>query len=260
MWHDSKLMNNIANSLVGTVLLSILLSAVWWAINRPMFTLAHIRVETLGQQDLRHVNKLTVRAHAIPKIRGNFFTTNLDAVRAAFEAVPWVKRANVQREWPNKLVVSLEEHTALGTWGENGQLISINGEIFTANLAEAEDDNELIHFSGPPGSEKEVLARYAEFKSWFAQIHLAPDAVDYSERYAWSVTLNNGMQVQLGNLNDTAQLKARVNKLITVYPQLLASLQDSIETIDMRYPNGLALKSSHKQLIGKAPKQASKKT
>lgn len=260
MWHDSKLMNNIANSLFGMVLLALLLSAVWWLINRPMFTLASIRIESSEAQGLRHVNNLTVRSHALPRIRGNFFTTNLDTVRAAFEAVPWVKRASVQREWPNRLVVHLEEHLALGTWGDNGQLISVNGEVFTANLAEAEDDTELIRFSGPAGSEKEVLNRYAEFKSWFAQIHLAPEAVDYSERYAWSVTLNNGMQVQLGRVNDSALLKARVTKLITVYPQLLASLQDSIETIDMRYPNGLALKSSHKQLNGKAPKQASKKT
>jgi cell division protein FtsQ len=46
------------------------------------------------------------------------FTANLDAVRAAFESVPWVRKASVQREWPNKLRVTLEEHVVLGTWGD----------------------------------------------------------------------------------------------------------------------------------------------
>ncbi len=263
MWHDSKLMNNTANALFGLVLFILVLSGVWWVIQRPFFTLRVIRVEANSAVDstgLRHVNALTIKNTALPRIRGNFFTANLDAVRTAFEAVPWVRKASVQREWPNKLIVTLEEHVALGTWGENGQLISAKGDVFTANLAEAEDDADLVALSGPDGSEKEVLAQYVEFKNWFAKINLAPDEVNYSSRYAWSLKLNNGMQVQLGRVQDATTLKNRVDKLMTVYPQLLASLQDSIESVDMRYPNGLALKSSHSNIGSKKQTKASGKT
>jgi len=263
MWHDSKLMNNTANALFGLVLFILVLSGVWWVIQRPFFTLRVIRVEASNTTDsagLRHVNTLTIRNTALPRIKGNFFTANLDAVRTAFEAVPWVRKASVQREWPNKLIVTLEEHVALGTWGENGQLISAKGDVFTANLAEAEDDADLVALSGPDGSEKEVLAQYVEFKNWFAKINLAPDEVNYSSRYAWSLKLNNGMQVQLGRVQDATTLKSRVDKLMTVYPQLLASLQDSIESVDMRYPNGLALKSSHSNIGSKKQTKASGKT
>jgi hypothetical protein len=82
------------------------------------------------------------------RIKGNFFTTNLESVRGVFESVPWVRRASVRREWPNQLIVALEEHEALGTWGEDGRLLSVKGDVFTANLAEAEDDHELPAFSG----------------------------------------------------------------------------------------------------------------
>ena len=68
------------------------------------------------------------------------------------------------------------------------------------------------------------------------------------------------MQVQLGRVQDATTLKSRVDKLMTVYPQLLASLQDSIESVDMRYPNGLALKSSHSNLGSKKQTKASGKT
>ena len=267
MWHDSKLMNNTANALFGLVLFVLLLSGVWWVIQRPFFTLRVIRVDAASvagnaaaNNDLRHVNPLTIRNTALPKIRGNFFTANLESVRAAFEAVPWVRKASVQREWPNKLVVTLEEHVAIGTWGEDGRLISAKGDVFTANLAEAEDDADLIALNGPEGSEKEVLAQYREFKNWFGKINLAPESVNYSSRYAWSLKLNNGMQVELGRVQDANTLKGRVDKLMQVYPQLLASLQDSIESVDMRYPNGLALKSSHSNIGLKKQTKASGKT
>jgi cell division protein FtsQ len=260
MWHDVRLLNNTANALLGAVLLALMASGVWWVIHRPMFTLTAVRIEAGSQQTLRHVNALTIRNSAIPKIQGNFFTANLDSVRNAFESVPWVKRASVQREWPNRLVVTLDEHTVLGTWGDDGRLISVQGDVFTANMAEAEEDAELIALSGPENSEKEVLARYLELKSWFSKINLAPDSVQYSNRYAWSLKLNNGMQVNLGRVQDPGALKMRVDKLMTVYPQLIASLQDSIESVDMRYPNGLALKSSHSSIGPKKQTRASGKT
>ena len=239
------MLNTAANALFGIVLLSLTMSLVWWVIQRPMFTLKVIQVEGVEKNSLRHVNVLTIRDSALPKIRGNFFTTNLDVVRSAFESVSWVHKASVQREWPNKLIVTLEEHQVLGTWGEDGRLMSVKGDVFTANLAEAEEDADLIAFAGPEGSEKEVLARFLDFKEWFSKISLVPEQLNYSSRYAWSLKLNNGMKVELGRVQDETTLKKRVGQLLLVYPQLLASLQDSIESVDMRYPNGLALKSSH---------------
>jgi cell division protein FtsQ len=248
MWQDIKILNAAANALIGILLLALLMSGIWWVIQRPMFTLTAIRIEAVDKGNLRHVNALTIRNAAVPKIKGNFFTSNLDLVRAAFETVPWVRKASVQREWPNKLIVVLEEHEVLGTWGDEGRLISAKGDVFTANLAEAEDDADLIEFVGPQGSEKEVLARYLDFKKWFAVINLEPDAVQYSNRYAWSLKLSNGMKVELGRMQDESSLKKRVDQLLAVYPQLLTSLRDSIESVDMRYPNGLALKSSKSSL------------
>jgi len=119
----------------------------------------------------------------------------------------------------------------------------VKGDVFTANLAEAEDDGELLEFEGPDGSEKEVVARFAQFRNWFAPIRLTPEAVHLSNRYAWSVKLDNGMTVELGREQGDALLKERISRLVSVYPQLLERLQGKIENVDMRYPNGLALKA-----------------
>lgn len=243
MWQDVKMLNAITNALLVLVLLALLASGTWWVVQRPMFTLKTIRVEGEMDAPLRRVNALTIRASALPRIQGNFFTADLNAVRQAFESVPWVRKAMVRREWPNKLIVTVEEHRALGTWGDEGRLLSVKGDVFTANLAEAEDDGALLEFDGPEGGEKDVAARFEQFKQWFAPIKLTPQAVALSNRYAWTVKLDNGMTVQLGRSDSDATLKERIARLVAVYPQLLDRLQGKIEDVDMRYPNGLALKA-----------------
>ncbi|MBY0574585.1 MAG: cell division protein FtsQ/DivIB [Undibacterium sp.] len=246
------MLNTIANALFGLVTLAVLLCALWWGIHRPLFSLVSVRVEGFEQRDLRHVNALTIRDQALPQIAGNFFTANIDDIRRAFEGVAWVRQASVQRVWPNKLVVTLKEHEVLGTWGEDERLISSNGDIFTANLAEAEEDGKLVELMGPVGSEKEVLQQYRKFCEWFKVLGLVPESVQYSSRYAWTLKLDNGLRVELGKVQDVNGLKKRVDQLITVYPQLVTRLQGNIVSVDMRYPNGLALKTNNTT----APKKA----
>ncbi|HEY5800611.1 MAG TPA: cell division protein FtsQ/DivIB [Burkholderiaceae bacterium] len=242
MWHDARTLNGLTSALLGLVLLALVASCVWWLAQRPMFTLRSIRIESVDATGLRHVNALTVRAYAVARIKGNFFTANLETARTAFESVPWVRRATVRRDWPDKLIVTLEEHEPLGAWRDDGRLLSVKGDVFTANIAEAEEDHALPEFGGPEGSEKEVVARFAEFRAWFAQIGLEPESVLLSDRYAWTVRFKQGMSVELGREQDRSTLKQRVDRLIGIYPQLHARLQGPIESVDMRYPNGLALK------------------
>ncbi len=244
MWHDIRILNAISSTLLGLAALALLAAGLWWLAQRPIFTLKVIRIDGASEMQLRRVNALTVRNTALPRIRGNFFTANLDTVRAAFEAVPWVRKATIRREWPNTLLVTIEEHQPLGTWGEDGRLVSVKGDVFTANLDEAEEDGELPEFAGPEGSAPEVVARYADLQKWFAPLGLAPDAVQLSGRYAWKVRLDNGVTVELGREQTPATLQERVARLVSVYPQLAARLQERIESVDMRYPNGLALKAA----------------
>jgi len=254
MWQDFRALNAVASGLIAAVVLALIGSSVWWVSQRPMFTLRTVSVESMYGMELKHVNKLTLRAGLLGRIKGNFFTTNLEQVRTAFESVPWVRRATVRREWPDQLIVEVEEHEPLGTWGEDGRLLSVKGDVFTANLAEADEDHALPALEGPEGSEKEVLARFAELRAWFAPLRLAPEKLSLSSRYAWTVKLDNGTQVALGRETDTFTFKARVARLVKIYPRLFTLLPDGIETIDMRYHNGLALSAASLVI----PKDASK--
>ena len=80
---------------------------------QPMFLLGAIRI----QGELTHNNAATLRANVAPRLEGNFLTVDLQAARAVFETVPWVRRAVVRREFPNRLKVVLYEHKAVALWG-----------------------------------------------------------------------------------------------------------------------------------------------
>jgi cell division protein FtsQ len=241
MWHDIKLLNTVSGIPMALCASALLAAGLMWLAQRPMFALKAIVVQGVKEADLRRVNVLTVRSSALPRIKGNFFTANLESVRAAFETVPWVRKASVRREWPDRLVVSIEEHQPLGTWGEDGQLLSTKGDVFVANLAEAEEGSKLLEFSGPTGTEKEVLTRYAELHEWLKPIGLTPIAVDLSDRFAWSITLDNGQKLKLGRDHGREALKTLVGRMTQVYPQLVARFGNRIEGMDLRYPNGFAL-------------------
>jgi cell division protein FtsQ len=241
MWHDISTLNKITRALVGVLVLCVLYAGYKWVARQPMFELRVVKVQGANEAPLRYVDAATVRSAALPRIRGNFFTADLSAVRTAFEMVPWVQRASVRREWPNKLVVSVDEYQVLGAWGEHdGRLLSVDGYLFTANLDEAEAEGRLPQLQGPDGSAHEVAERLADLRHWLAPLKLAPRELQLSKRYAWTARLNNGITLKLGRIQERETFRLRVERFVNAYPRLAAQLSGRIESIDMRYPNGLA--------------------
>jgi len=243
MWNDIRTLNLITRALLGVVVLALMHTAYQWLARQPLFDLKVVQVHAVPGKTLRYVDEATVRSAALQRIRGNFFSVDLAAARVAFETVPWVQHASVRREWPNRLVVQVEEYVALGTWGgQEGRLVSVDGLLFTANLAEAEEEGTLPVLEGPDDSAAEVAQRFADLREWLAPLELAPRELSLSSRYAWTAKLENGIELNLGRLHQQREMKARIDRLASVYPQLASALPGRIEAIDLRYPNGLALR------------------
>ena len=273
MWDSPRLLNVVSMVIATLAIGAFIAGAVALASRRPTFALKSIRIEPMtfgavgavadsaaaAAPAFRHVKAATIRAQALSTIAasttGNFFTVDLEAVRRAFEGVAWVRRAQVRREWPNRLVVRLEEHQVLGSW-DDGRLVNTFGELFTANSAEAEEDVEgLPEFAGPEGSERDVASRYVDFKSWFARLSLVPDQVTLSPRYAWSVHFDNGtdsgLTVDLGRERDGNTVPERVVRLLNAWP-IVTARWPRPTLIDLRYPNGFALRAEGLRLADDA--------
>jgi len=176
-WHDVRLLNATANALMAVAMCALLSAGIWWLAQRPAFALQVVRVEPISsQQPLTHITAPLLRSAAAGPIRGTFFTVDLEAVRESFETVPWVRRAQVRRIWPNTLLVGIEEHRPLALWGD-GRLVNREGELFVANPEEAEADQTLIEFSGPPGSEADMTRRWRELTEQLAPLNLTIESL-----------------------------------------------------------------------------------
>lgn len=264
MWQNTRLLNLIASTLYAVVALMAFAAGLFWLAQRPVFAITHVDLAPMSGGTLRHVNAPAVRANALAKLQGNFFTLDLNAARQIFETVPWVRHASVRREWPNGLVVEVEEHEALGTWGsaDAGRLIDTNGEIFVANTAEAEDDAQLLALDGPPGSEEDVLEKLEAMRQWFKPLKTEPLSLVLSGRYAWKARLSNGMVIELGreqNDQDRAAMEERVKRFVAAWPQVTAQWGNQIEYADLRYPNGFAIRAASVRFLTEAQAAAAAK-
>ncbi len=249
MWNNTRLLNAVASALYALFALAAVGVGVFWLTQRPAFQLRQVRVMPMAGSELRHVNVPSIRANALVKLHGNFFTLNLDEARVAFESVPWVRRASVRRVWPDGLLVEVQEHEALGTWGgnESGKLINTYGEVFVANLAEAEDDADLVALAGPEGTEQEVADKLETMAEWFKPMNAEPVSVTLTDRYAWRARLSNGTVIELGrelNDDDRTALAARARRFVRAWTQVTQRWGGQIEYADLRYPNGFAVRAA----------------
>ncbi len=238
---DLRLMNMTFMALLLTFAVLAAVAGVRWLARLSAFDIQRITV--VG--DTRHSNSMTLRANVAPRIAGTFFSVDLGRVRAAFEAVPWVRHAVVQREFPNRLKVVLQEHQPVGLWGSDGDLRLINnfGEVFEANVGEVDQDN-LPTLSGPDGQGAEVLAMYQALQGSFAAADMPITQMALSGRGSWSVKLETGATIELGRGN-VAEVQERSQRLLKTMTQVVARYgrqTSAIESVDLRHENGYAIR------------------
>jgi cell division protein FtsQ len=223
-------------TLLGLALLLTTLAA--WVIQQPRFDLRTIEV----RGDVQRVASATLRNGAIPRLSGNFFTLDLQQASDAFESVPWVRRAVVQRVWPDRLRVTLEEHEPAALWTSDDvtRLVNRQGEVFEANTG-AVDDESLPSFEGPDGSAARVLALFRELQPLFDQMNADVDTLALSSRGSWTVTLAGGAQVELGRGDDAAVLE-RTTRFVQSMAEVTQRFPRPLLHADLRHRDGYALR------------------
>ena len=61
------------------------------------------------------------------ELRGTFFSVSPQRVRTTLRKLPWVRDDHCAIRWPFALDLDIEEHRAVGYWGDN-DLLSDRGE------------------------------------------------------------------------------------------------------------------------------------
>lgn len=235
---DVKLMNLIASMLFTICGVLVLAAGFWWALRHPAFTLGGITVAG----EVAHNNTVTLRANVAPRLRGNFFTVDLTDTRAVFEAVPWVRHAVVRREFPNRLRVTLQEHRPVAYWGVDGEqrLVNSFGEVFEANQGDVEAED-LPLLNGPQGRAPLVLQAYQLLSPMFEGLDAVLEKLELTGQGSWRARLDSGAVIELGS-GSLDELQVRVRRFIATLTQVSSRYGRDLESADLRYGNGYAIR------------------
>lgn len=238
---DVKVMNVTATVLFAAFALLLAAALAGWAVRHPAFAIGGIVVHG----DVSHNSAATLRANVAPRLAGNFFTLDLQQARAAFESVPWVRQAVVQRQFPNKLRVHLQEHEALAFWGGDSEsrLVNTFGEVFEANPGDVEDEG-MPRLVGPEGSAADLLALYHGLAPQLEKLELGIEQVVLTGRGSWSLRLDSGAAVELGR-GTTAEVLARSQRFAQTLTQVTAKYgrkPEALVTADLRHTDGYAVR------------------
>lgn len=238
---DVKLINLTASALMVVFVVMVLGALFNWASSNPAFAIRGIAI--VGE--VEHNNAVTLRANVAPKLSGTFFTLDLTTAKRAFETVPWVRKAVVHREFPNRLKVKLEEHKAVAYWEGEGESLLVNsfGEVFEANLGEVEQDF-LPTLEGPHGHSAQILDMYQSLKPMFAEKSLTIEKLFQTGHGGWRVTLDSDALIELGN-GTAAEVLARSERFLKTVTQVTSRYgrqPDALEAADLRHEDGYAIR------------------
>lgn len=252
---DVRVMNAAAALVFAAAALTLLAAAVKWATRSPVFTVRAITLDAT----LQRANLATVRANALPRLTGNFFSIDLDASRRAFESVPWVRRAVVRRVWPDRLAVTLEEHEAAALWqGEDrrgDRLVNTHGEVFEANVGDVEDDA-LPSLAGPDARSAQMLWMLRRVAASVAPLEREVVMLRLSSRGSWRAELDSGATLELGRGSDD-DVAARVDRFARTVAQAAGRFGGgtprALLSADLRHPDGYALRLAGISTTAAAP-------
>ena len=221
--------------LLYLTLLFLLMTGGIWISRQPYFQIAEINIVTPdGSEKLRHADKKRLFEAMRPYLTGSFFNVNLHEAQRAASKLDWVRSVKIDRIPPSQIKVTIDEYEPAARWIRNGEqagLVSTHGEVFQAAYAE-----ELPEFDGDVNEQKVMFEQYENFNNQLKPLRLRIIRLQYSPRGAWSMMLNNGIEVRLGK----DETSTRMARFVQSFPRYLQARAQYIDYVDMRYQDAFA--------------------
>jgi len=185
--------------------------------------------------DFRHLKKAEIEEAIAPLVTTGFFTLRVDSIRRQLLAMPWVQHVTVRRQWPDTLILSIEEQKPVARWGKRG-LINEESELFYPNNDSIPTQLPLLF--GPEGQVEMVLKQFREMNALLKPLNVQLVRLTLSNRRAWDGELDNHIALLFGR----DAVEKRLQRLLVLYPQITQHQQQQpVSYMDLRYTNGIAV-------------------
>lgn len=168
------------------------------------------------------------------EIDGGFLSMNLNQLRQELQSHPWIHQVSVRREWPSTLKVEVIEEVPIARWGKKGFLNRLGDQL---SLPENSNLKSLPVLEADFGSSQDMIAQYLLLAELLAPTDLRLTELQRDAVGAWQIETASGVRIVLGR----DQIIEKIRRLIVVWASGLDVQLNNIATIDLRYPNGLAV-------------------
>jgi cell division protein FtsQ len=168
------------------------------------------------------------------EIDGGFLSMNLNKLRQELQSHPWIHQVSVRREWPSTLKVEVIEEVPIARWGKKGFLNRLGDQL---SLPENSNLKSLPVLEADFGSSQAMIAQYLLLAELLAPTDLRLTELQRDAVGAWQIETASGVRIVLGR----DQIIEKIRRLVVVWGSGLDVQLNNIATIDLRYPNGLAV-------------------
>lgn len=203
----------------------------WQTLRNPEnFPIEIVKVEATYQ----HINSKTFQAMISPFVKSSFFGINTSGLKKELLTLPWVYSVSIKRIWPATIFVKIVEQQPIARWNDRA-LINIHGEIFQISSQPLLANLPLL--TGSDDQAANILNNYRQLAAALVPLKLGIIHLDLDARGSWHATLSNNIEIIIGH----ADMIKRWQRFISAYPKLFADPQKVARSIDLRYPNGMAI-------------------
>ncbi|HHF1624443.1 TPA: cell division protein FtsQ/DivIB [Haemophilus influenzae] len=188
----------------------------------------------VGQNTFTTDNDIKESLLKMGELKG-FWGQDVAPIQAQIEALPWVKGAIVRKMWPNRLSIWVSEYQPVAFWNQN-QFVTLDGIVFQLPSVRLTAKN-LPYLGGPDYQSLKVIETWNQIYINLKSNNIMAKGINIDDRGAWQVQLDNDIVLKLGR----GDWKSKLERFVTIYPQIDVPENKKIDYIDLRYTTGAAV-------------------
>lgn len=185
---------------------------------------------------LQHTKTAALEDMVRPALEGGFLNADLERVRVQLQSLPWVHEVSVRRRWPNALELHVVEQLPIARWGKDG-FLNHEGSVFQS-IGDDQQWSNLPLLRGPQGTAKTLMRIYQQLIEILSPEGLLVEELAIDDRGQIEAKLKGDTLLLLGGED---YIEQRLRRFVAIYGTELVAKGDMVASVDLRYPNGLAV-------------------
>lgn len=222
-------LSKVGKTVLGSLLLVPLVFFAYYLTRPTTFPISHVKVYASFHQIMPS------RVHTLTEsyVDTGFFAFKAKSLEQALLGLPWVDHVSIKKQFPGTIVITLQEKQPVARWGLHA-LFTADGQLFYPDTPYHE--KKLVQLVGPSGYSSKVFDTYEKMNKVLNGPGLSISRCELTERMAWEIQLNDGMEVLLGR----SQPFERLDRFVRIYDRVFAKSR-SASKVDLRYASGMAV-------------------